>query len=162
MGCDWYYVRQISGIGFSVPFSEEYYKSIQGLLSNERYQSMIYSEIDENREMEKYRSSVKCSLFIYDSRTCLYGHISIPGPYEITLSDNYTYLTEEKHYGAFFDESIHEMESVFHNENRICYWNMLTTFGVGTFDYDKESLRKFKCLDDYLDYFGYLKYNELK
>jgi hypothetical protein len=48
MGCDWYSIHQLSCVGYTDPFNEEYYQNINKYLSS-TYQTFIYMTINDIR-----------------------------------------------------------------------------------------------------------------
>jgi hypothetical protein len=150
MGCDWYRIKHISAVGFFVPFdTKEYEKSLETLMSNENYGCILCPDTEDGEKLI-------LRLFIYDKRTLFRTNLSIPGPYEITLSDHYTVIQEHNTKG--YSDEIENMSLDF---NKKCsYWNLLTTMGVGHFFKDSKDIdiNFFKTIKEYKEHFGYVSY----
>lgn len=147
MGCNWYQIKQISAVGFFVPYeSNEYEKYLEMLFSNENYGCIVCGDTEDGE-------NIIFRLFIYDKRTLFRTKISIPGPYEIELSCHHTSI-EEYNTKGYLNE-IENMSLEFYK--KCSYWNLLTTMGVGHFlKEDKDiNINFFKSIEEYKEYFGY-------
>lgn len=147
MGCDWYKIKQISAVGFFVPFDpKEYEKWIETLKSYANYGCIICADTEDGENLN-------LRLFIYDKTTLFRTKIMIPGPYDIQLSDHHTLIQEYNTKG--YSDEIQNMSLDF--DHPCSYWNLLTTMGVGHFlKEDKDiDINFFKSIEEYKEYFGY-------
>jgi hypothetical protein len=143
MGCDWYTIKSLSGVGILIDSMSDKYKS---LLKNGQYQCYIISVYNG--------SNVDLKYFIFDKDSFTKTKISVPGPYEIELCDHHT-KAESKSlidcYGNnYFEKTIELFKEYFdldtYDEPK--YWNILTSMGA-------ENYNKFDSVHDFKQYYGY-------
>lgn len=139
MGCDWYKIKSITGVGFSTSDISKY-KSLLDLTN--RYKCYIYADHDENGE-------IVVRYFIYDVDTLLETNISVPGPYDIEPHDHSVEYQKKTEYNKYFGSDIQDLNKYFDLDETSNFCSLLTTAGVekyGEFPNDQ----KFK------EYYGYV------
>ncbi len=145
MGCDWYSLKQISAVGFSIPCLPKEYDEFMDKL-DENYECIIYGDTEDGEELI-------LRLFIYDKNTLFRTKLTFPGPYTIDFCNHQT-LLQEFNTNGFLNE-IENMSSYF--SRKCTYWNLLTTMGLGHFLKEDKNvdIKFFKTIQEYKEYFGY-------
>lgn len=131
MGCDWYCIESISAYGIIIDDNELMIEIKQKISDNMEYEMMLFRQSEGTR----------CFVYKKETKTFISG--SVPGPYEIDSSDNFTEIVvNEKMTNLLKDD---KMEGFL--EIKDCkYLSILTTFGMGN---------GFSSIQEYNDYYGY-------
>lgn len=131
MGCDWYCIESISAYGIIIDDNELMIEIKQKISDNMEYEMMLFRQSEGTR----------CFVYKKETKTFISG--SVPGPYEIDYSDNFTEIVvNEKMTNLLKDD---KMEGFL--EIKDCkYLSILTTFGMGN---------GFSSIQEYNDYYGY-------
>jgi hypothetical protein len=130
MGCDWYTIKSYTGVGAML--ESDAYANLNNH-SKHKYKCKLLADSEDG-------DSVIVKYFIYDPSTLVKNKISVPGPYEIFLSDH---STSFKIIEGLYESEIHQMKN---ETNLPCvYWSILTTMGV----------ENYMDADKFKDYYGY-------
>ena len=131
MGCDWYCIDSISAYGVIIDNNELIMDIHQKIVNNMEYEMILFRQNEGTR----------CFVYKKETKTFISG--SVPGPYEIDYSDNFTEIVvNEKMTNLLKDD---KMEGFL--EIKDCkYLSILTTFGMGN---------EFSSIQEYNDYYGY-------
>lgn len=150
MGCDWYSIIQINAIGFIKPVKNDLdLKDILNQIKDQNVEILIFSKL-ENGKISNF-------VFICEPKSLIVNELSVPGPYEIALSDHSTKIRNEKSYSSIFEKELKNFDQIFLNEgSNHYYYSILTSMGVGIIG-KSQQLKSFKSISDYNDYHGYEK-----
>ena len=131
MGCDWYSIEGISAFGVIIEDNELIIEIQRKIVNNMEYEMMLFRQSEGTR----------CFVYKKETKTFISG--SVPGPYEIDSSDNFTEIVvNEKMTNLLKDDKMEEFLEI-----KDCkYLSILTTFGVG---------KGFSSIQEYNDYYGY-------
>jgi hypothetical protein len=131
MGCDWYSIEGISAFGVIIEDNELIIEIQRKIVDNMEYEMMLFRQSEGTR----------CFVYKKETKTFISG--SVPGPYEIDSSDNFTEIVvNEKMTNLLKDDKMEEFLEI-----KDCkYLSILTTFGVGN---------GFSSIQEYNDYYGY-------
>jgi hypothetical protein len=131
MGCDWYSIGGISAFGVIIEDNELIIEIQRKIVNNMEYEMMLFRQSEGTR----------CFVYKKETKTFISG--SVPGPYEIDSSDNFTEIVvNEKMTNLLKDDKMEEFLEI-----KDCkYLSILTTFGVG---------KGFSSIQEYNDYYGY-------
>jgi hypothetical protein len=141
MGCDWYNIQYLSGLGYFTTNLPSTFSST--------YPTLVLTDTTDGETLQNF-------YFIYDPNTLFYHKLQIPGPYEITLSEHVTKRQEVSSYVKVFRQEIQVMESIF--QHPISYWSIQTTMGVGELTTNNSPFQSFSSVESYDKYHGYNSY----
>lgn len=144
MGCDWYTITSITAVGFFV----------------DKITDKIRDKLKENGLFRCYRfaipldaKNVMVKYLVYDTDTRVKTKISIPGQYEIHLTDHnviYEVVDDRSLYSENFKNEIEYMNQFFEFDNpNVFYCKILTSAGIKHYSIYGGSDEEFK------EYYGY-------
>ena len=137
MGCDWYKIKSITGVGFTTNDISKY-NSLLDL--NNRYKCYIYADRDENWE-------IVVRYFIYDVDTLQKTNISVPGPYDIEPHDHSVVFQDKIELNKYFETDIHDLNTYFYLDGTSNFCSLLTSAGIkkyGKFP-NKQKFKEYFC-----------------
>lgn len=154
MGCYWYTINHISGVGFIVDpskhidFLESWKENIDF-----QYQTYIFCPDIEYKDNQQ---SMQPSLLIMDKRTLSMQKMILPGPHYVEPEDHRTIIGQESNpflldlYGPICKF----MNAKFGVDVNLMH--VMSSFGVYPFTVDASSeYKSFESVKNYLDYHGY-------
>jgi len=145
MGCDWYNFTSFSGLGFFIDDWDKYEKFM-----NNDYGCVIFT----NKELEDDYG--KTEFFIYDKETMTYSNISLPGLYEIPLSNSCTNITRNLNLALLLKTNVENICKIFKISNvAVSYFNIQTTLEIGEFEKHLLQRKAFKSIKEYEKYIGF-------
>jgi hypothetical protein len=131
MGCDWYNIDSISAFGVIIEDNKLIMEIQRKIVDNMEYEMMFIRQSEGTR----------CFVYKKETKTFISG--SVPGPYEIDSSDNFTEIVvNEKMTNLLKDDKMEEFLEI----KECKHLSILTTFGMG---------KGFYSIQEYNDYYGY-------